>query len=111
MPPSLPCMVTGTFSFSILSIYSYSSPSQNIIVDLLRLHTHTESPKSLRMMAAVLIMAGMLSVVAGSKSGLGFDASEPVSVGNFKDLSAAGFNYTILRGYRCKSGGESAHAV
>ena len=60
------------------------------------------------MMAAVLIMAGMLSVVAGSKSGLGFDTSVSVSVDNFKQLSSAGFNYTILRGYRCKGGGESA---
>ena len=60
------------------------------------------------MMAALLILASMLSTVAGSNSGLGFDASTPVSVDNFKELSAAGFNYTILRGYRCKDGGESA---
>ena len=59
-------------------------------------------------MAAVLIMVCVLSTVAGSKSGLGFDASVSVSVDNFKQLSAAGFNYTILRGYRCKDGGESA---
>lgn len=58
-------------------------------------------------MAAVLVVAGVLTMAAGSNSGLGFDASTPVSVYNFKQLSAAGYNYTILRGYRCKSGGES----
>ena len=58
-------------------------------------------------MTAVLVLTSVLAMAAGSKSGLGFDASTPVSVNSFKQLSAAGYNYTILRGYRSKSGGES----